>query len=263
MKGDKMNKGSSLGSRVRKRLSDITNLHSNSKSPFKDQLNSNNHLPIIHDSSSINNHVHHLLKELNLSKDRLKALQHDLACKDALYKAKMNDAQVKEKMQGEENIKLEGKAKPEKADVDKPKQANENNENTVSKTKRGRVTRSHSLGATNSQQDADKEIAENKRRCLRRQSVRLKPKESDADLYEVDVNASQSQSLEGRSRLSISDSEEPSRSSIADRVEPSSQSPKPTLPPQRTSIGRPSRKAAEKIQSYKAMPLNLKMRRPC
>lgn len=30
---------------------------------------------------------------------------------------------------------------------------------------------------------------------------------------------------------------------------------------ERTSIGRPSRKAAEKVQSYKEIPLNLKMRR--
>lgn len=31
---------------------------------------------------------------------------------------------------------------------------------------------------------------------------------------------------------------------------------------QRMSFGRPSRKAAEKIQSYKETPLNIKMRRP-
>ena len=31
---------------------------------------------------------------------------------------------------------------------------------------------------------------------------------------------------------------------------------------QRMSFGRPSRRAAEKIQSYKETPLNIKMRRP-
>ncbi|XP_074283740.1 uncharacterized protein LOC141608275 [Silene latifolia] len=115
------------------------------------------------------------------------------------------------------------------------------------------------LGVTNSQQDVNKERAENKRRYLGWQSVRLKPQESDADLYEIDVNTPTSLSLEGP-RSPISDREKPSPSSVSDREEPSRSSITETHTT--ASKNWPSRKAAEKVQSYKDMPLNIKMRRP-
>ncbi|KAL9243925.1 hypothetical protein vseg_017757 [Gypsophila vaccaria] len=388
-------KKSSFGSRVKKRLSDITNLHSQSKSPLQDQENV---APILDDSTT-KTHVQQLLKEnavmvkliqekdkiielnglelqklrvnlqrmqlqnwhlaqsnsqmlgeINTGKDRLKALQHDIACKDALYKAKISEFQEKAKMQFEANDTMKAETEPEKAAVEQTEQAGDNNENKVSKTKRGRPTRrqsvgvtvshhvvdkeiaenkrrclrtqsvslkpeeaqadlseidvnarlttslelnkgkdmkektkaeiavvkqpeqgndnnknevstakrehlkrSQSLGATSSQQAVDKEIAENKRRCLRRQSVRLKPQEVQPDIFEIDVNIRLAESLEQPLQASSSERE--------DEKEPRTQSSTCSLP-ERSSIGRPLRKAAVKIQTYEEFPLNRKMRRP-
>ncbi|KAK9691182.1 hypothetical protein RND81_09G181600 [Saponaria officinalis] len=232
---------SSFGSRVRKRLSDITNMHSQPKSPLKDQENV---LPVLDDSSS-KNYVQQLLKEnavmvkliqekdkiielngvelqklrvtlqrmqmqnlqlaqsnsqmlaeINTAKDRLKALQHDLACKDALHKAKMLELQEKAKVQFEKNSTVNVETKPGNADVEQSEPTGDKNENKVPKTKRGRAERSQSLGATSSLHAVDKEIVENKRRCLRRQSARLKPQEVQADLSEIDVSARLTKSFE-------------------------------------------------------------------
>ncbi|KAL2938482.1 SHUGOSHIN 2 [Bienertia sinuspersici] len=304
MKSEKMIKtSSSLGSRMRKRLSDITNLNSQHKSPFKNQENA---LPVANDSST-RNYIDqilkenttmmklveekdkiieskglelqmlkvklqrtqlqnyqlaqtnsHMLAELNMVKDRFKTLQHEFICKDALFKAMA--VEIKEgKTQPE--IKLE--TKPEEPAVEQQPLGNTKEGNKVSKvdkkvskTKRERTARSQSMGPTTStsQQAVDKEIMENKRRCLRRQSVRPSEKQQD-NLFEIDVANNPVK------RTMDSNVHRKSSSDVSDDEDCLSQSSK-HAEAQRSSVGRPQRRATEKVQSYKDPPLNTKMRRP-
>ncbi|KAL1544109.1 hypothetical protein AAHA92_21004 [Salvia divinorum] len=137
MKGDKMAKRSSLGSMVRRRLSDITNSLSQPKSPAfpEKDLQSDNastqelldHLvkekmalvKLIQEKNKVielsGSEVQslktclqkmqmqnwtlaqtnsHMLAEVNLGKQRLKALQHEIACKDSLLKTKILQLKV-------------------------------------------------------------------------------------------------------------------------------------------------------------------------
>uniref|UniRef100_A0A803MGS6 Shugoshin C-terminal domain-containing protein n=1 Tax=Chenopodium quinoa TaxID=63459 RepID=A0A803MGS6_CHEQI len=311
MKGDKSIKSSTF-SKMRKRLSDISNLHSQHKSPFKNQENV---LPVPDNSSSKiymekilqenavmkklleekdkiiesngvelqklrvilqrtqlqNWHLAQsntqMLAELNMGKDRLKTLQHELLSKDALSKAmalELKKYQIAEgplsvcfKLQEKTNVRCKtnglqkGEPKPEEADVEQPLK---DNENKVSKTKRERPARSQSMGPTTSQQAVDKETVENKRRCLRRQSARLKPSGKQDDLFEIEVGKDAANQTTHFSRHK-------STSDKADDEECLSESSNSTTA-QRLSIGRPQRRVTEKVQSYKDPPLNKKMRRP-
>lgn len=82
------------------------------------------------------------------------------------------------------------------------------------------------------------------RRCLRRQSARFKSQEKEASekLFEIDDVKFNNSVQKNGVAISVS-------------------SPR-NLVSQRRSIGRPLRKAAEKVQSYKEIPVNIKMRRP-
>ncbi|XP_021724388.1 SHUGOSHIN 2-like [Chenopodium quinoa] len=295
MKGDKSIKSSTF-SKMRKRLSDISNLHSQHKSPFKNQENV---LPAPDNSSSKiymekilqenavmkklieekdkiiesngvelqklrvnlqktqlqNWHLaqsnSQMLAELNMAKDRLKNLQHELLSKNALSKAMTLELKEKAKVHCKTNGFQEGEPKPEEAAMEQPLK---DNENKVSKTKRERPARSQSMGPTTSQQAVDKETVENKRRCLRRQSVRLKPPGKQDDLFEIEVGKdAANQTIHFSRRKSTSDK--------ADDEEYLSESSNSTRA-QRSSIGRPQRRVTEKVQSYKDPPLNKKMRRP-
>ncbi|XP_021766412.1 SHUGOSHIN 2-like isoform X2 [Chenopodium quinoa] len=281
---------------MRKRLSDISNLHSQHKSPFKNQENV---LPVPDNSSSKiymekilqenavmkklleekdkiiesngvelqklrvilqrtqlqNWHLAQsntqMLAELNMGKDRLKTLQHELLSKDALSKAMALELKEKTNVRCKTNGLQKGEPKPEEADVEQPLK---DNENKVSKTKRERPARSQSMGPTTSQQAVDKETVENKRRCLRRQSARLKPSGKQDDLFEIEVGKDAANQTTHFSRHK-------STSDKADDEECLSESSNSTTA-QRLSIGRPQRRVTEKVQSYKDPPLNKKMRRP-
>lgn len=91
------------------------------------------------------------------------------------------------------------------------------------------------------------------RRCLRRQSARFKScdQEPRENLFELeDINYSDSTPLESPMHVDNATSKD---ENCAPRCDPRDS--------QRTSFGRPSRKAAVKVQSYKEIPLNIKMRR--
>ncbi|KAK9676614.1 hypothetical protein RND81_11G088600 [Saponaria officinalis] len=278
-----MSKSSSFGSNVRKRLSDITNMHSVHKSPTK----SHDHLLPVADDFTANNYVQHLLQEnavmiklvqekdkiiesnglvlqklridlhgtqlqnwylaqsntqmlaeLNMCKDRLRALQHELACKDTLYKAMTLCLEDKAKMQQGKNSMLEGETKSEKNPVDLHKLANDNNMNKDSVTKRGRSLRSQSLGPADSQVAADEEIAENKRRCLRKQSVSLKPETQD-DLFEINANAPLTESLSLHPSITVSEDE--SKSEKASVPQPKQDSDNNEIKVPKTKRARPAR----------------------
>ncbi|KAF5196966.1 Shugoshin-1 like [Thalictrum thalictroides] len=109
------------------------------------------------------------------------------------------------------------------------------------------------------QREATDEKSNSKRICLRRQSARFKPEqvEPTEDLFEIeDANFLPSTSLdEGMPNGSASSTTDEGNER---KIELDSDTPAC----RRSSIGRPARRAAEKVQSYKEKPLNIKMRRP-
>ncbi|KAK8596517.1 hypothetical protein V6N12_065003 [Hibiscus sabdariffa] len=268
MGGEKMAKRSSFGNMVRKRLSDITNSQSQPKpstqheippqvSPIdEDYINQ-----LIMEKMTLRKLIEErnkiielsgtelqnlriclqklqlqnwnlaqsntqMLAELNLGKDRVKALQHELVCKDALLKAKQLDK--KGKVDGScQNNSHEGQQGAEECMAD-------NDGKHRARNRRGNA-RSQSMGPSTTIQrgGGDKEKTESKRPCLRRQSARLKSQEQE-NLFELD--------------------------GIIGFADTPMHEDGPT-PLASSSIGRPLRKAAEKVQSYKEFPLNVKMRR--
>ncbi|KAK9028989.1 hypothetical protein V6N11_026119 [Hibiscus sabdariffa] len=253
MGGEKMAKRSSSGNMARKRLSDITNSQPQPKppsqledpqkiSPVAEQDNINQLImenmtlmKLIEETDNIielsgtelqnlriclqklqlqnwnlSQSNTRMLVELNLGKKRVKALQHELECKDALLKAQNQEKKGKVEMSSQNNSHGGQQGADEE---DKHGAGN-----------RMRNATSQSMGpSTTSQRGGDKEKIENKRRCLRRQSAR-------ENLFELDD-------------IGFADTPLVSSSTSI------------------TSMGRPLRKAAEKVQSYKEFPLNVKMRR--
>ncbi|KAK8598338.1 hypothetical protein V6N13_094311 [Hibiscus sabdariffa] len=212
MGGEKMAKRSSFGNMVRKRLSDITNSQSQLKPSTQHEIP-----PQI--SPVDEDYINQLIMELNLGKDRVKALQHELVCKDALLKAKKLDKKGKVDSSCQNNSHG-GQQGAEECLVDDDSKHRARN--------RRRNARSQSMGPSTTIQRGvgDKEKTENKRRCLRRQEPR-------ENLFELD---------------GIGFADTPMHEDG------------PTTPLV-SSSERPLRKAAEKVQSYKEFPLNVKMRR--
>ncbi|KAL9416309.1 hypothetical protein AB3S75_039493 [Citrus x aurantiifolia] len=284
MKGERMAKRSSFGSIMRRRLSDITNSQSRPKvllsheekpsqvSPASEDIvnqlikEKTTLMRFIEERNKIielsSSELHNLrisiqklqlqnwnlaqsnsqyLAEINLGREKVKALQHELVCKDALIKAKSI-------------VKEEG----EKVIEECVPKANENVK-TCERNRR-RSTRCKSMGpSTTRQKVAEKENVENKRRCVRRQSARFKSQERapTENLFEIeDSKLPATQPLDDPMH---EDNSIQAGSSTAN--EEFSSSRNEARLSQRSSMGRPSRKAAEKVQSYKELPLKVKMRR--
>ncbi|XP_062172718.1 SHUGOSHIN 2 isoform X2 [Alnus glutinosa] len=282
MKGERVAKRLSLGSMMRKKLSDITNLQSQPKLRSQDDVQAEGtytpdkgyidqllkermtFLKLIAERNKVievsgaelqqlrarlqklqlqnwnlAQSNSHMLTELNLGREKLKALQHELVCKDALLKAK-NMEQVGE--EGAEQSLLEA-----------------NDDNKTRNLNRRRTTRSRSMGpSTTYQKVVEKEKVDNKRRCLRRQSARFKSHEKEPAemLFEIeDAKYSVSQSLDNP----IHEDGVPLNSSI--RKGEDGEICMQRNEGQRSSIGRPLRKAVGKVQSYKEAPIKIKMRR--
>ncbi|KAJ9188786.1 hypothetical protein P3X46_000150 [Hevea brasiliensis] len=290
MKGERMAKRSSFGSIVRKRLSDITNSQPqiklvsleekqpsipNSTGDLINQLlkekatlmlliEERDKIVALSDNQLRNLRMHYqklqlqnwnlaqsnsqMLAELNLGREKLKSLQHELLCKDALLKAK--------------NLEQEGKADIKYQNTGSQEvEANNNTKpgNSISR----RAARSQSMGpSTTSRQGQEKEMLENKRRCLRRQSARFKSQERELpmeNLFEIEDakfpiphqpldNPMQEDGLTTLSGSSVVKEENFGSENEAQVAA-------------RSSLGRPVRRAVEKVQSYKEVPLNTKMRR--
>ncbi|RVW17523.1 SHUGOSHIN 2 [Vitis vinifera] len=295
MKGEKMAKRSStFGSIMRKRLSDITNSQSQLKvsgqeekrSPpnnlsaedYIDQLLKENaalmkllaeRQKIIELSGvelqklrtnyqklqlqnwNLAQSNSQMLAELNLGREKMKAVQHELICKEALLKAN--------------NLELEGKAKmncqktgiqevEDKAGESLPKA---HDANRLCKANRRRPARSQSMGSSTAyQQVEEKETVETKRHCSRRQSCRFKSqqREPNGDLFEIE----DAKLPVGWHEGGLAPSNSPIKKEEGDE---SCVEKHEARGSQRSSIGRPLRRAAEKVQSYKEAPLNTKMRR--
>ncbi|KAL9416308.1 hypothetical protein AB3S75_039493 [Citrus x aurantiifolia] len=297
MKGERMAKRSSFGSIMRRRLSDITNSQSRPKvllsheekpsqvSPASEDIvnqlikEKTTLMRFIEERNKIielsSSELHNLrisiqklqlqnwnlaqsnsqyLAEINLGREKVKALQHELVCKDALIKAKSIVKERKTYSNCENTASQEG----EKVIEECVPKANENVK-TCERNRR-RSTRCKSMGpSTTRQKVAEKENVENKRRCVRRQSARFKSQERapTENLFEIeDSKLPATQPLDDPMH---EDNSIQAGSSTAN--EEFSSSRNEARLSQRSSMGRPSRKAAEKVQSYKELPLKVKMRR--
>ncbi|XP_038707590.1 shugoshin-1-like [Tripterygium wilfordii] len=179
----------------------------------------------------------HMLAELNLGRDRVKALQHELVCKDALLKSK--------------NLEIEEQERGREEHLHKA-----NDEVKLCNRSSGRNGRRHSMGSSAKQ---GKENVPNKRHCLRRQSARFKSQEREPseNLFEIeDVNFLVPQSVDDPKH---EDCSTPMVSSA--KKEEASDSGTEMHVPRRSSTGRPMRTAVGKVQSYKEVPRNIKLRR--
>ncbi|KAL7127214.1 hypothetical protein ABFS83_14G240500 [Erythranthe nasuta] len=172
----------------------------------------------------------HMLAEVNLGKERLKALQHEVICKEAVLKTK--DLQLKEKE----------RANAQKAEFHEPE--------IVTKpcnASRRHLSRSRSLGnSTVSQHHAEKEAAVvSKRRCLRRQSASSRVRHADEakeSLFEIDDAKFPVDDLVPLNRKTT-----PEVESVYNNYVPEME-----VEARRTSIGgRPLRRAVEKFQIHR------------
>ncbi|KAM7279592.1 hypothetical protein ACFE04_006726 [Oxalis oulophora] len=179
-----------------------------------------------------------IIGELNLGREQLKALQHELVCKDALLKAKTVVKESKEV--NEANAEQLHKAKSD----DKPCNRNKT-----------RAARCKSVGScTGRRQGVEKEKTENKRRCLRRQSAsarfKSQEKEFTDNFFEIRATKLTANELLG---TTLMHEDGPSPLIANEESHASSQ--------RSSSIGRPLRRAADKVKSYREIPVNMKMRR--
>ncbi|KAL6980297.1 hypothetical protein U1Q18_021939 [Sarracenia purpurea var. burkii] len=114
-----------------------------------------------------------MLVELNSGKDRLKALNHELGCKNGLLKAKKMELEDKAKIRKcPKMINQVGTSKPEEARETSEAGGTESNPGSIN-----RKRQSKSLGPSIIKQVQLKEKIENKRVCLGRQSARFKSEE--------------------------------------------------------------------------------------
>ncbi|KAL5565804.1 hypothetical protein UlMin_028968 [Ulmus minor] len=192
--------------------------------------------------------------ELRLGREKVKALQHELVCKDVLLKAKTLGLEGKSEVNCQKtcpqacmpisSVEEEEEAALNLADIDeKPR-----------KQARRRTARSQSMGASfASQKVEDKEKVENKRRCLKRQSARFRSQEKEpaGNLFEIEDAKFSGNNNSLRNLLNTPLNEEKEESCVSTSEAGLS----------RSSIGRPMRKAAVKVHSYKEIPVNIKMRR--
>uniref|UniRef100_A0A6N2LS41 Shugoshin C-terminal domain-containing protein n=1 Tax=Salix viminalis TaxID=40686 RepID=A0A6N2LS41_SALVM len=275
IKGEKLGKGSIVGIASRRTLADISNFPVSRKTLA--EASTFSQLTQDGKSQSVivgKDYIEKVQRELNAGKDKLKVFQHELGCKNGLLSARNLELKVKAKKvrcrikRNEiETIKGDGAAQ-----LFEPEE-----ENKPCNPKRKRQSKVQSLGTRLNQPqtkvNADKkslreESTENnvdtKRRiCRGNQSIRIKSEaqieEPTEDLFQTDDARFHVPPIHGDpvhescptlSAPSVKTESETGNSAL--RFE--------TQELRRTSL-RPSRRAAEKVQSYKEIPLNVKMRR--
>ncbi|XP_040998268.1 shugoshin-1-like isoform X3 [Juglans microcarpa x Juglans regia] len=195
-----------------------------------------------------------MLAELNSGKDRLKALQHELGCKNGLLKAQKLDSEIKAKRVTLQNSGNEV-AKTKHDEAGESAQTAGGDSNTCHKNRRRRQSKNQSLGPATGNQINNKETVENKRHCLRRQSARFKSEEPERneDLFEID-------DAKFPASPPVDDVHDSSQITSELPVKKEDEGVK-AQEIRRSSVGRPLRRAVEKVQCYKEIPLRMKMRR--
>ncbi|KAI5388988.1 shugoshin-1 isoform X1 [Lathyrus oleraceus] len=190
-----------------------------------------------------------MLAELNLGRDKIKTLQHEIFWRAALINGKTFEIQEKEEIDSEKNDSLshlqEG---DEKEALQSPRTSNDEKQCCLNR----RRIRSKSTGSsTVATKNTSKEKVKDRRRRLRRHSATSKVHEHEPleNLFEIE-DAQYAITQSGSNKLSTSAVKTERRVSSDLRKEAP-----------RHSFGRPLRRAAEKVPSYKEIPLNVKMRR--
>ncbi|KAM0854813.1 hypothetical protein ACQ4PT_050195 [Festuca glaucescens] len=179
-----------------------------------------------------------MLAELNLGKHRLKSLQHELTCSRAALKVKSSELEEAKKVirssRQQQQKSANEMARQLAADRAAAAQLKDGDAEPASA--------SATLGPTVA---PTKPVAASKEResAQRRKSMRTpQPSGRREDLFEIeDV------------QLAVS--------SGNDRKETAWGQESSTQFPRRSSLGRPLRRATEKVASYKEMPVNIKLRR--
>ncbi|XP_073293254.1 uncharacterized protein [Primulina huaijiensis] len=200
------------------------------------------------------------LAELNSGKDRLKALQHELGCKNGLFKAlklKLEEEKRTNRCQNADPECLQAKLRKFREEEVSSKEGEEHEQPHSTK----RRLQSNSSASSEEVQCDGK--AENKRTIVRRQSTRFKKAESkpienlnDEDNTNFSKLASpDNQDLEDGPIFVNESLKHEGKECISDLQYDSQEL-------ERSNQCRPSRVAARKVQSYKEIPLNVKMRRP-
>uniref|UniRef100_A0A0D9XKB1 Shugoshin C-terminal domain-containing protein n=1 Tax=Leersia perrieri TaxID=77586 RepID=A0A0D9XKB1_9ORYZ len=206
-----------------------------------------------------------MLAEINNGKDRLKAFQHELACSRAIIRAKTSELEEAKKTM-KHNRNMQGKAPTsdtaqqqqgcERAaqikggDVVNSEPASDTPSHGASAKKLSNATRKRMLRSRSLGPGASVKLAAPKEKEMvqRRKSMRTpvpQPSEHREDLFEIeDV------------QLAIGDCS----SSNTDKNETLSEQSSSQFP-RRSSLGRPIRRATERVSSYKEPPVNIKLRR--
>ncbi|ONI00925.1 hypothetical protein PRUPE_6G111900 [Prunus persica] len=258
-----MAKRSSLGSMMRKKLTDITNLQtakaiSKDEKPPEDCPTDKDYIDqLMRERMTLMRLVSERNKIVELSGAELQKLRISL---QKLQQQNLNLAQSNSRMLAELNLGRE-KVKAEKcqnteSQVSKLKEVDEaalhkaDNDGEPCNDNKRRVTRSRSMGpSTACPKVENKEKVENKRRCLRRQSARFRSQTEN--LFEIeDVKFPVSRTPDKMHN-----------SGPTPLISCASKEEKENCAPRRSSVGRRPRKAAEKVHSYKEVPLNVKLRR--
>ncbi|XP_045827874.1 shugoshin-1-like isoform X2 [Trifolium pratense] len=199
-----------------------------------------------------------MLAELNLGRDKIKTLQHEILWRAALINGKTFNMQEKVEIDSEKNASLsqlkvedekEAKEEDEKEAHPSPITSNDEKQCCLNRRRiRSRSTGS-STASTSTKNTGKEKVKDNRRRSLRRHSATSKVHQHEPleNLFEIED-----------AQYAITQSDKPiSSSAKTERRENSclrNEAP-------RHSFGRPLRRAAEKIPSYKEIPLNVKMRR--
>ncbi|KAK0593520.1 hypothetical protein LWI29_037997 [Acer saccharum] len=261
-----------MGTPTRKTLADISNLQQPSK-PSNQNLKSPKALPF-----ATQDYFEKLQMELNSGKDRLRALNHELGCKNGLLKARKVMSEV-------------GADKSD--DAGKIVEADDGNNNTCKTKRRRRLKNQSSISSTVKLIQAEEKV-DNKRLSLRRkafkfeeaepmegrlplrrqsarftceepesskdrQSARLRSEETEPEpepienLYELDDDKFPVSPLRDSvvhesgptSDTSVQEEQREGNGALKDEAQES----------RRRYTGRPSRRAADKVQSYKEITL--------
>ncbi|XP_008804446.2 shugoshin-1-like [Phoenix dactylifera] len=221
-----------------------------------------------------------MLAEFNLGKDRLKAMQHELGCMTAALRVKTLELKeatklYKQHKQLDKKISIEFKENKNMMAEFVPDAFHPARYQKTSGANRKRTLRSRSLGtATVIHPVPAKEKSESRRRSLRRRSSNLKAKlcEPTEELFEIEDIKFPIRSLTGdrmHEDISVqldSSSAKSTSDAILNPVKVEVQEERSSPQDQnqgsrRSSLGRPMRRAVERVSSYKEVPLNVKMRR--
>lgn len=281
----------SIGSLMRKKLSDITNSHSQ-------QHHNNNNITLdTHPSVNSNNCIQQLLKEranliqlladrnkmierngsevqrlradvkklqmqnwnlaqnnslmlaeLNLGRDKIKTLQHEILWRAALINGKTLNMQEKVEIDPERKALSQLQEGDENEAQPSPETSNDEKQNCLNR----RRIRNRSTGSSiASTKNTSKEKVKDNRRRLRRHSATFKTHEHEPleNLFEIeDAQYALTQSRPNKLSFAVVKTERGENSGLRNEAP-------------RYSFGRPLRRAVEKVPSYKEIPLNVKMRR--